>query len=115
MSSPCAGAYDRWVLHAGPTFELDPARLSRAFPPDFAWGFASSAYQVEGAAAEGGRGPSIWDAFARTPGAIADGSTADVACDHYHRYRDDVRLMVGLGQDLYTVNGQGSLFLARLR
>ncbi|HJW21722.1 MAG TPA: GH1 family beta-glucosidase [Candidatus Limnocylindrales bacterium] len=87
--------------NASSTFQTDPARLTRAFPPGFAWGFAASAYQVEGAAAEDGRGPSIWDTFARTPGAISDGSTGDVACDHYHRYREDVRLMADLGARAY--------------
>jgi beta-glucosidase len=80
-----------------PPVDGDPARLARRFPADFTWGFAASAYQIEGAAAEDGRGPSIWDTFARQPGAIADGSTGDVACDHYHRYADDVRLMADLG------------------
>ena len=84
-----------------PTFDTDPARLAQPFPADFAWGFAASAYQIEGAAAEDGRGPSIWDTFARQPGAIADGSTGDVACDHYHRYPEDVRLMADLGARAY--------------
>jgi len=84
-----------------PTFETDPARLAQAFPADFAWGFAASAYQIEGAAAEDGRGPSIWDTFARRPGTIADGTTGDVACDHYHRYGEDVRLMADLGVQAY--------------
>ncbi len=84
-----------------PTFETDPARLGKAFPADFAWGFAASAYQIEGAAAEDGRGASIWDTFARRPGAIADGTTGDVACDHYHRYPEDVRLMADLGVRAY--------------
>ena len=84
-----------------PTFDTDPARLAQPFPADFAWGFAASAYQIEGAAAEDGRGPSIWDTFARRPGAIADGSTGDVACDHYHRYPEDVRLMADLGARAY--------------
>jgi beta-glucosidase len=84
-----------------PTLETDPARLARLFPPDFNWGFAASAYQIEGAAAEDGRGPSIWDTFARRSGAIADGSTGDVACDHYHRYAQDIRLMADLGTRAY--------------
>jgi beta-glucosidase len=70
-------------------------------PADFVWGAATSAYQIEGAAAEDGRGPSIWDTFSRTPGRIADGSTGDVACDHYHRFSDDVRLMADLGLRAY--------------
>jgi len=88
-------------VSTSPTFDTDPARLARTFPTDFAWGFAASAYQIEGAAAEDGRGPSIWDTFARQPGAIADGSTGDVACDHYHRYRQDVALMRELGLNAY--------------
>ena len=91
-----ACAYHRRVT-TPPSADTDPARLARPFPADFAWGFAASAYQIEGAAAEDGRGPSIWDTFARQPGAIADGSTGDVACDHYHRYPEDVRLMAELG------------------
>jgi len=84
-----------------PDFDTDPRRLSAPFPADFTWGFAASAYQIEGAATEDGRGASIWDTFARRPGAIADGSTGEVACDHYHRYREDVRLMAELGARAY--------------
>jgi beta-glucosidase len=71
------------------------------FPAGFVWGVATSAYQIEGAVAEDGRGPSIWDSFARMRGAIADHSNADVACDHYHRYKEDVRLMKALGVKAY--------------
>jgi beta-glucosidase len=67
------------------------------FPPDFLWGAATAAYQIEGAVAADGRGPSIWDTFAARPGAVAGGDTGDVACDHYRRYRDDVALMTRLG------------------
>jgi beta-glucosidase len=67
------------------------------FPANFRWGTATSSYQIEGAVGEDGRGPSIWDTFCRRPGAIADGTNGDTACDHYHRYRDDVALMAGLG------------------
>jgi len=67
------------------------------FPPDFVWGVATSAYQIEGAVAEGGRGPSIWDTFSHTPGAVDNDDTGDVACDHYHRWREDIDLMVELG------------------
>ncbi len=88
-------------MSSSPVFDTDPARLARAFPPDFTWGFAASAFQVEGAAAEDGRGPSIWDTFCRQAGAIADGSTGDTACDHYHRYPEDVRLMAELGARAY--------------
>ena len=61
------------------------------FPDDFVWGAATAAYQIEGATTEDGRGPSIWDTFARVPGAIVDGSNGDVADDHYHRYADGHR------------------------
>jgi beta-glucosidase len=81
--------------------DLDPIALAARFPKEFGWGFAASAYQIEGAATEDGRGRSIWDTFSRIPGAIADGQTGDVACDHYHRYRDDVELMAGLGAKTY--------------
>ncbi|MER6817826.1 GH1 family beta-glucosidase [Spirillospora sp. NPDC000708] len=72
-----------------------------AFGPDFAWGAATSAYQVEGAAREDGRAPSIWDVFCRVPGAVAGGDTGDEACDHYHRWREDVALMASLGLGAY--------------
>jgi beta-glucosidase len=71
------------------------------FPDDFLWGTATASYQIEGGVAEGGRGPSIWDTFAHTPGAILGGDTGDVACDHYHRYREDVALMRDLGVGSY--------------
>jgi beta-glucosidase len=67
------------------------------FPPDFVWGAATSAYQIEGAVADDGRGESIWDRFCHTPGRVHDGHTADVATDHYHRWPQDVNLMAGLG------------------
>jgi beta-glucosidase len=67
----------------------------------FTWGVSTSAYQIEGGATEGGRGPSIWDVFSHEPGRIVDGSTGDVACDHFHRYAEDVDLMAGLGVDAY--------------
>ncbi|MFI9626700.1 GH1 family beta-glucosidase [Streptomyces sp. NPDC052042] len=71
------------------------------FPRGFLWGSATSAYQVEGAVAEGGRTPSIWDTFSHTPGKVHDGETGDVAVDHYHRYQDDVALMKRLGLTAY--------------
>ena len=80
---------------------IDPAALAAAFPPDFLWGVATSAAQIEGAAFEAGKGASIWDHFCRQPGRINDASTIDVACDHYHRYPEDVALMRRLGLDCY--------------
>lgn len=83
------------------TDEIDTQTLARRFPADFEWGLAASAYQIEGAASEDGRGPSIWDTFSRQRGAVVNGDTGDVACDHYHRYREDVRLMADLGASAY--------------
>jgi beta-glucosidase len=73
----------------------------QALGPDFAWGVATAAYQIEGGVAEDGRSPSIWDTFCRVPGAIDNGDTGDVACDHYHRWREDVRLLAELGVGAY--------------
>lgn len=67
------------------------------FPPDFIWGTATASYQIEGAVQEDGRGESIWDRFSHTPGRTNNGETGDVACEHYHRYREDVVLMKELG------------------
>ena len=72
-----------------------------AFGREFVWGVASAAYQVEGAAIEDGKGPSVWDMFCRRPGAIWRGQNGDVACDHYHRWREDVALMKELGIKAY--------------
>lgn len=77
---------------------LDPAA---PFGADFVWGVATSAFQIEGAAREDGKGPSIWDRFCRQAGAIADGSDGDVACDHYHRWQEDLDLAQQLGVDAY--------------
>lgn len=75
--------------------------LHLRFPSTFSWGVATAAFQIEGAAAEGGRGESIWDRFCRQPGAIADGSNGDVACDHVHRLEEDLELIAMLGVDSY--------------
>ena len=72
-----------------------------SFPPGFLWGAATASYQIEGAASEDGRSPSIWDTFARVPGAVANGDHGDVACDHYHRMPEDVALMAELGLTSY--------------
>jgi beta-glucosidase len=71
------------------------------FPDGFVWGAATAAYQVEGAVDEDGRGPSIWDTFVARPGVIAGGDTGAVACDHYHRYPEDIDLLAGLGLGAY--------------
>ena len=67
------------------------------FRKDFLWGAATAAYQVEGGAFEGGKGRSIWDDFCLTPGAVYGGHTGETACDHYHRFREDIALMANLG------------------
>ena len=109
-----------------------PAGMAAAplrFPTGFVWGASTSAYQIEGAVAEDGRGPSIWDQFSHTPGRIADGSNGDIACDHYHRYAEDVELLAAGGFGAYrfsiswprvlpqgggTVNSRGLDFYDRL-
>jgi beta-glucosidase len=102
---------------------------SLRFPDGFLWGSATASYQIEGAAAEDGRTPSIWDVFSHTPGKVAKGDTGDVAADHYHRYVEDVALMKQLGLGAYrfsvswsrvlpnagsTVNPKGIDFYSRL-
>jgi beta-glucosidase len=79
---------------------VEPARAG-AFPAHFRFGVAMASYQIEGAVQEDGRGPSIWDTFCRRPGAVAGGDTGDVACDHYHRWREDLDLMASLGVESY--------------
>jgi beta-glucosidase len=79
----------------------DSIGVGPRFPEGFIWGAATAAYQIEGAATADGRGPSIWDTFSRTPGKVFAGHTGDVACDHYHRYADDVAIMADLGLASY--------------
>ena len=71
------------------------------FPKDMKWGAATAAYQIEGAAFEDGKGPSIWDTFSHTPGKVLNGDNGDVAADSYHRYEEDIKLMKELGIDTY--------------
>src|SRR5215469_5673993 len=71
------------------------------FPEHFRWGTATSSYQIEGAINEGGRGESIWDGFCATPGNILNDDNASIACDHYHRYREDIQLLRELGVNAY--------------
>jgi len=73
----------------------------RSLPHDFIWGVSTSSYQIEGAVQADGRGPSVWDTYCRSPGHIANGDTGDVACDHYHRYQEDIALMRDLGVGAY--------------
>src|SRR3712207_5870792 len=79
----------------------DLPTAARSFPTGFYWGTATSAYQIEGAWNEDGKGPSTWDTFAHTPGKIRNGDTGDVANDHYHRYKEDVALMKDIGANAY--------------
>ena len=82
--------------------ELDAvAGLGRRFPPGFAWGAATAAYQIEGSVAADGRGPSIWDTFSHMPGRTLNGESGDVACDHYRRWEADLDLMAELGLRAY--------------
>ncbi|MGH2490339.1 MAG: GH1 family beta-glucosidase [Candidatus Limnocylindria bacterium] len=79
----------------------DVIALARRFPPGFLFGTATAAYQIEGGHDADGKGPSIWDTFCGRPGAISTGETGDIACDHYHRWREDVALMRALGLGAY--------------
>jgi beta-glucosidase len=81
--------------------QVDELQPNSEFPEGFRWGTATSAYQIEGAVQEDGRGVSIWDTFSRLPGKIRDGANADIADDHYHRYKEDVALMKALGVSTY--------------
>ena len=82
----------------------DSAELARRFPAGFLFGTATAAYQIEGGHDADGKGPSIWDAFCHVPGAISTGETGDVACDHYHRWREDVALLRDLGCNAYRLS-----------
>ena len=74
------------------------------FPKSFLWGAAASSYQIEGAVAEDGRSESIWDRFSHTPGAIAGNDNGDIACDHYHRWREDIAIMQEIGIKAYRLS-----------
>jgi len=78
--------------------------VGKKFPRNFIWGVATAAPQIEGAAADDGKGPSVWDHFSRQPGKIRSGHTPAIACDHYHRYRDDVALLAALGVKHYRLS-----------
>ncbi len=71
------------------------------FPNDFIWGTATSSYQTEGAATKDGKGPSIWDAFSSIPGKTHNGETGEIACDHYHKFKEDIQLMKNMGIQAY--------------
>jgi beta-glucosidase len=81
--------------------EKSAVPMTREFPSGFYWGTGTSSYQIEGAWNEDGKGPSIWDTYAHTPGNIKNNDTGDVANDHYHRYKEDVALMKDFGANAY--------------
>ena len=91
------------ALESGPADQraADPGAEGGKFPSGFLWGTATASYQVEGAVAEDGRAPSVWDTFSHTAGRVANNATGDVADDHYHRYKDDVQLMKAMGVKTY--------------
>jgi beta-glucosidase len=89
------------LISSGYRRKVAPMLTRDAFGPDFKLGVATSSYQIEGAVNEDGRGPSIWDRFAHTPGKVKHGHHGDVACDHYHRMARDVELLAWLGVDVY--------------
>merc|ERR1719427_1492030 len=88
-------------ISAALAYNPEEPLLFDSFPDDFLWGSATAAYQIEGAWNEDGKGPSIWDVFTKVPGNIVDGSSGDVACDSYHNYKEDVRLMKEMGLTSY--------------
>jgi beta-glucosidase len=75
-----------------------------SFPPDFVWGAAAASYQIEGAADADGKGPSVWDMFCKKQGTVWNAQSGDVACDHYHRFREDVGLMKSIGLAAYRLS-----------
>ena len=83
------------------TLAVRSTTVTPVLPAGTRFGVATAAYQIEGAVTADGRGPSIWDTYSHTPGMVAGGDTGDVACDHVHRYREDVGLMRDLGVDAY--------------
>ncbi|WP_372526888.1 GH1 family beta-glucosidase [Piscinibacter sp.] len=87
-----------------PLSSLAPPSASPMARPDFTWGVATASYQIEGAIAEDGRLPSIWDTFSAVPGKVLNGDTGEVACDHYHRWESDVDLIASLGVDAYRLS-----------
>ena len=82
-------------------YNMEEPLLYGSFPDDFIWGAATAAYQIEGGWDEGGKGPSIWDVWTLVDGNVADGSTGQVACDSYHKYREDVQLLKDMGLNSY--------------
>jgi beta-glucosidase len=94
---------------------LPPQELGRGFPSGFRWGASTSAYQIEGAAAEDGRKPSIWDIRCKIKGKVHNGDTGDIACDHYHRFGEDIALLRDLGAGVYRFSTAWPRILPRGR
>ncbi len=88
-------------MGAVPVLTQDQPTGRHVFPTGFVWGAATAAYQIEGATREDGRGPSIWDTFSHSPGNVVNGDTGDIACDHYHRWREDLTVLRDLGVGAY--------------
>ena len=86
---------------SSPAIGTQPSELRGAFPPDFLWGAGTSAYQIEGATHEDGRGLSVWDRFVAIPGTTYQGETGEIAADHYHRMEEDVAIMAELNLNAY--------------
>lgn len=87
-----------------PATAFSPTPADMRFPPDFLWGCATASYQIEGATKEDGRGPTNWDVFSHTAGRVANGDTGDIACDSYHRYKEDTQLLKALGVKTYRLS-----------
>jgi beta-glucosidase len=100
VSSNAAGAANSAANSGSQVFQFDPSS-EFSFPKNFFWGTATAAYQIEGAWKEDGKGESIWDRFAHTPGKIKNGDTGDAACDSYHRWREDIALMRAMNLNSY--------------
>ncbi len=100
VSSNAARTANPVVRSSSHAIQFD-ASSATPFPKNFFWGTATAAYQIEGAWKEDGKGESIWDRFAHTPGKIKNGDTGDVACDSYHRWREDVALMRAMNSNSY--------------
>jgi len=101
QSSIAAAANGLIPAHSGAQTQSEPRLAAGAFPPGFLWGMATAAFQVEGAWQEDDKGESIWDRFTHTPGKIKGAATADLACDHYHRYPEDIAILKQLNQKSY--------------
>jgi len=92
-----------------------PSRTSVTRAPEFLWGVSTSSFQIEGAAQSDGRGDSIWDTYCRQQGRVKNGDTGDIACDHYHRYAEDIALMRDMGIDAYRFSVSWPRLLPRGR